>query len=201
MPTNNFVFIEEATKKDATDLAHLINIAGEGMPHFMWQSIADQKGRGETALDIGTARARREKGDFSYRNACVVRGENRLRAGVISGPLPAPYDIGNLDDFPACIRPLILLKSKAPGSWFINFLAVYESDRRQRLASALLADTLRRAAFAARPYASLIVHSTSAPALAFFQDFGFSPKAAHPTVTIPGVISGGTWQLMVKSVF
>lgn len=55
-----------ATKTDAAVLAKLVNYAGEGMPLYLWTKLAKD---GEDPWNVGRARAAREEGAFSYRNA------------------------------------------------------------------------------------------------------------------------------------
>ena len=60
--------IEDASIDQAADLAHLINLAGEGIPHYLWSDMAEE---GEDPMAVGARRAAREEGGFSYRNARV----------------------------------------------------------------------------------------------------------------------------------
>ena len=72
--TRNDVLIRPARKEDASTLANLINIAGEGIPLWLWrQSTTTDK----EALALGAERAARDSGGFSYSNAHVaeLRGE------------------------------------------------------------------------------------------------------------------------------
>src|SRR5690606_18738928 len=58
-----------AAKSDASALAVLVDIAGEGMPSFLWSALAAP---GQSPLEVGRERAQRETGGFSYRNATVA---------------------------------------------------------------------------------------------------------------------------------
>lgn len=49
--------LRAATVDDADALAVLVNFAGEGMPLYLWEKMAQG---GEDAWEIGRARARRE---------------------------------------------------------------------------------------------------------------------------------------------
>jgi hypothetical protein len=74
-----------ATPGDAPALAELVNVAGEGLPVYLWSRMAEA---GESAWDVGRRRAMRETGSFSYRNATVAERDGRVIAGLIGYPLP-----------------------------------------------------------------------------------------------------------------
>ena len=48
--------LRAARKTDATDLAVLVNYAGEGMPVAIWQTMAEP---GQSVWDVGRARGPR----------------------------------------------------------------------------------------------------------------------------------------------
>jgi hypothetical protein len=56
--------IRSATLQDTVALAELVNFAGEGLPLYLWTKMAKTR---EDPWSVGTARARREQGSFSYR--------------------------------------------------------------------------------------------------------------------------------------
>ena len=58
LPSN----LRPARPEDAEALAELINYAGEGLPIYLWERMAES---GETVWDVGRRRARREEGAFS----------------------------------------------------------------------------------------------------------------------------------------
>ena len=64
-----------ATKADAATLAVLVDIAGEGMPSFMWSTL---KVPGQSVLEFGRDRARRDTGGFSYKNAVIAETDGEL---------------------------------------------------------------------------------------------------------------------------
>jgi hypothetical protein len=78
-----------ARREDAAILAQLVNIAGEGLPLYLWGNLA---GPGETAWDVGRQRAAREEGSFSYRNATVIENDG-VPAGCLIG-----YEIAHRPD-------------------------------------------------------------------------------------------------------
>lgn len=72
--------IRSATLQDAVALAELVNFAGEGLPFYLWTKMAKN---GEDPWSVGTARARREEGSFSYRNATVIDEDRNVAACLI----------------------------------------------------------------------------------------------------------------------
>ncbi|MBO6956155.1 MAG: GNAT family N-acetyltransferase, partial [Rhizobiales bacterium] len=89
--------IRPAKPSDAPSLAKLIDIAGEGIPRWLWsQSCAD----GQDPLDVGAERARRTEGGFSYRNAVVAERDGRPIGMVLSYAIDAAPD-DDPDDLPA----------------------------------------------------------------------------------------------------
>ena len=124
-----------AVKADASALAVLVDIAGEGLPAHLWSTL---KAPGQSILEVGRERAAREKGGFSYRNAVVAEVDGEIAACLVGYRLDDPYDLGDLEQVPPLVRPLVLLEAKAPGSWYVNVLATFPEFRRQGIGMALL---------------------------------------------------------------
>jgi hypothetical protein len=118
-----------ATKADASALAVLVDIAGEGLPAHLWSTL---KAPGESILEVGRERATREEGGFTYRNAIVAEAGGEIAACLVGYRLDDSYDLGNLEEIPELVRPLVLLEAKAPGSWYINVLATFPATKATR---------------------------------------------------------------------
>ena len=106
-----------ARKADASALAVLVDIAGEGLPAYLWSTL---KAPGQSILEVGRDRAARETGGFSYRNAIVAEVGGEVAACLVGYRLDDPYDLGGLEEIPPLVRPLVLLEAKAPGSWYVK---------------------------------------------------------------------------------
>jgi len=89
MPKSEAIF-RPARKADAAALAALIDIAGEGVPLFLWSQM---KVPDQSVFEFGRARAAREQGNFSYRNATVVETDGEVVACLVDYALDDPYDI------------------------------------------------------------------------------------------------------------
>ncbi len=111
--------VRQANESDATYLAKLIDIAGEGIPNWLWSKHCTQS---QTPLDIGIERAKRSTGGFSYTNALIAEQNGTSLGMVLSYPITeAPED--NPDDLPAPIAPFVALEKLSVDTWYVNALA------------------------------------------------------------------------------
>ena len=188
--------IVQAKREDAKELAHLINLAGEGIPEYLWSEMASD---GQTALDFGTQRAARYEGGFSYKNAKVIYKDDQVAGMIISYQLDEPYVVGDINEYPEVVRPLIKLEAMAPGSWYINALATQQSCRGMGIASTLLEDAEQHALSKQVKTMSIIVASENPTAKKLYLNKGYQLKAALPVVGYPNCIHGGDWELLVKA--
>jgi ribosomal protein S18 acetylase RimI-like enzyme len=189
------VNIRNATADDAKHLAVLINMAGEELPQSLWRQMTEE---GQEALDVGAARAAREEGSFSYRNAWVAEINEQIAGMILAYLLPDDYDLCELDSYPAVVRPLVELEAMAPGSWYINAIATYEEFRGQGIASALLSACEAHARTARTNRLSLIVASENEGAHALYLKLGYRQLASRPLIGYPGGPDGGEWLLMIR---
>lgn len=67
--------LRAARREDATHMAALIAIAGEGIPELIWRDLAQP---GQPPLEVGSQRAARDSGSFSYRNALIAEVGGRV---------------------------------------------------------------------------------------------------------------------------
>lgn len=188
--------IVNAKKEHAADLAYLINLAGEGIPAYLWQPHATGN---ESALDVGTKRAARDHGSFSYLNARVCVEGAEVLGMIISYRQPDPYDVSAILDYPPILRPMVALEAKAPGSWYINALATHEWHRGKGVASSLIADAEQQADDAQCEVISIIVASENVQAKGLYEHLGYSVVGRESVVDYPGCLHGGQWMLMTKS--
>lgn len=181
---------------DACALAVLVDIAGEGGPNYMWSTLAAP---GQSTLEVGRERARREEGGFSYRNSTVAEVGDEIAASLVGYRLDDPYELGDLSALPDLVRPLVRLESKAPGSWYINILATFPEFRGQGLGAKLLeiADTKGRETGA--PAMSVIVGSWNEGAARLYARAGYKEIARERAVLPPSLAHEGDWVLMIKS--
>lgn len=185
-----------ARLSDAAALAVLVDIAGEGGPNYMWRELAAP---GQSALEVGRDRARREDGGFSYRNATLAEFGDEIAACLIGYPLDDPYDLTGLDEMPDFVRPLVRLEAEAPGSWYVNVLATFPEFRGHGLGARLLEIAEARGSEAQAPAMSVIVGSWNEGAARLYTRAGYRGAARERAILPPTLPHEGDWVLMVKS--
>jgi ribosomal protein S18 acetylase RimI-like enzyme len=189
--------IRDAVKADARDLAFLVNLAGEDIPAYLWGGMAEGD---ESPLEVGSRRAAGEDGSFSYTNARACVENDVLLGMILSYRQPDPYDTGDLSSLPDVVRQLVELEAGAPGSWYINAIATFESHRGKGVARNLLEDAEIRARSRGCDRLSLIVASENTSAKKLYEHIGFKDVRSEPVVPYPGCSHGGDWVLMTKSI-
>jgi hypothetical protein len=102
----------EATPRDASELAVLVNMAGEGLPLYLWSKMAEP---GEDPWEVGRRRAQRNSGSFSYRNAVMMEQDGSVVGCLIGYPLPAEPKPINYDETPPMFVPMQELEMNRPG--------------------------------------------------------------------------------------
>ena len=137
-------------------------------------------------------------GGFSYRNAIVAEVGGEIAACLVGYRLDDPYDLGDLEDIPPLVRPLVLLEAKAPGSWYVNVLATFPEFRRQGIGMELLGIAEEKAREEGAHALSVIVAGENEPAARLYAAAGYEALATVPIVAFPGCPHGGDWLLMVK---
>ena len=177
-------------------MAELVNFAGENLPVYLWSKMAEP---GQSAWEVGRLRAQREQGAFSFRNTVVVEEGGRAAGCLIGYPLPKrPEPIP--PDLPAMLRPLQELENLAPGTWYVNVLALYPEFRGRGFGTGLLAIADRIAADLGLEGLSIIGADANAGAPRLYERCGYRELARRPMVKEDWEISGTDWVLMVKPI-
>lgn len=183
-----------ARPQDAPDLAELVNIAGEGLPYYLWTKMA---GPGEDAWEVGRERARREQASFSYRNALIAEAENRAVGALIGYLLPdAPEPVDAA--MPAMFVPLQELENIASGTWYVNVLAVFDEYRGRGYGTRLLSIADRLASDLGHRGLSIIVSDANSGALQLYERCGYKFKAQRKKEKESWVSDGQNWLLLTK---
>jgi ribosomal protein S18 acetylase RimI-like enzyme len=184
-----------ATTEDAPLLAELVNYAGEGMPLYLWSKLSSG---GETAWDIGVRRALRTEGAFSYRNAVIVEdGGQRVGCLIGYGISDCPEPVAS--DLPQMFVPLQELENLAPGSWYVNVLAVLPPYRGQGLGTKLLGLADRIARSLGKRGTSVIVSDANTDARRLYKRCGYVRRASRPMIKEDWTHEGQNWVLLTKS--
>lgn len=187
--------IRKARVEDSPQLAQLMNLAGEGIPAYIWGLMGSP---GEDALAFGARRVARTEGGFSHTNAHVATYGEVIAGMLLGYRLPDPYDTGPMDEIPEVVRPLVELESLVPGSWYVNAVATGSSSRGTGVGSRLMALAEQLAAESGAQAVTLIVAEDNQRALRLYDRLGYQPVARRQIVQYPGCHHKGDWILMRK---
>ena len=127
--------IRPAARADATHLAAFVDMASQGLASYNWRRMAEP---GQAPFEVGRARAMRESGDFSYRNAHIAEIDGAVSGALLGYVIADPYDMTAIDNVPDIFRPLVELEAEAAGRWYVNVLAVYPEYRGKGIGRRLL---------------------------------------------------------------
>lgn len=183
-----------AKKSDAQAMAELVNMAGEGLPVYLWTRIAEA---GQDAWEVGAERARRESGAFSYRNSIIIEENGRAVALLTGYPLGRePEPIG--PDTPPIFVPLQELENLAPFTWYVNVLAVVPEERGKGHGSRLLEVADEIAGRLGLDGLSIIVSDGNSGARRLYERCGYVKTAEREMVKEDWQNPGRNWVLMIK---
>ena len=152
---------------------------------------------GQAAWDVGRQRAEREEGSFSYRNATIIEHDGQCAGCLIGyeisdnpGPIP--------EDMPTMFVPLQELENLAPGTWYINVLAVRPQFRRLGLGTKLLSLADETAEALGKPGLSVIVSDANIGARRLYDRCGYNESATRLMVKENWQNEGQNWVLLTK---
>lgn len=190
------VAIRNARPADAADMAVLMDMAGHGLPAWLWSRM-----RPETdacsVLEVRRWRAMSGTGSFSWRNAVMAESEGVVAGMAMGFTQPDRFDTGP-DEVEPVFVPLVELEALTASTWYLNAIAVYAENRKQGVGSALLAACAERAAAAGHDAITLIAEDTNRTARKFYADLGFELLARRPFVAFPGSSGAKEWILLIR---
>jgi len=163
--------IRRAEKRDAAELAILVDIASHGFASWLWYG-AVLRGDVETAMERGLARMRDDAADDGWTNASIAEIDGETAGASVGHVIPA--DILDESSPHPSLAPLVALQRRVVGSWFIDSIAVYRRHRRKGIGRKLLEHEMSRAG---ENMLSLITESHNATALNLYKAFGFAEQA------------------------
>ena len=184
-----------AAPQDAQALAELVNMAGEGLPLYLWSRMAEP---GQDPWEVGRQRAQRESGSFSYRNAVVLESQGQVIGCLIGYPLPDEPEPIDYDTMPAMFIPLQELENLARG-WNVNVLAIYPEHRGRGYGTQLLSLAERIGSESGLAGLSIIVSDADVGARRLYERCGCRQVAERPMVKEEWENAGRSWVLLVKA--
>jgi GNAT superfamily N-acetyltransferase len=184
-----------ATPSDATALTAFVNMAGEGLPLYLWSKMAKP---GEDPWQVGESRARRAEGSFSYRNAILADVDGAAVSCLIGYPLPEKPEPIDYAAMPPMFVPLQEMENLAPATWYVNVLATLPEHRGKGHGAALLVLADRIAADCGCRGLSIIVSGANTGARRLYERAGYRQVAERTMVKEDWENSGTTWVLLTK---
>lgn len=183
--------LRRATAADAAALADLINMAGEGLPHYFWQEMAEE---GEDPWELG----RRRQAKKAEQGQVFVVDEGAGAIAALTGYQTPAVPVVIADDAPPMFRPLHELENLALSSWYVNVLAAYPEQRGRGHGSRLLGlaeDIARELGLSAM---SIIVADQNTGARRLYQRIGYVETARRVMVKETWQCDSDQWVLLIK---
>lgn len=184
-----------ANENDAAEMAELVNMAGEGMPLYLWSNMASGD---QSPWEVGRERARRESGGFSFRNSTVREEAGKAVALLVGYPLDDDPEAIDYSGMPPMFVPLQQLEDLAPATWYINVLAAYPEQRGRGFGSELLAIAEAKAIASGKRGLSLVVSDSNTGARRLYERQGYREAAQRPMVKEDFEHPGENWVLLLK---
>lgn len=184
MTLHSTITIREATAADAPALARLIDIAGEGVPSWLWAQMAAD---GQSPIEVGEQRARRDTGGFSWRNALVTERDGEVAAMMLGYGIgePSEEDRAGIRDLPETLQPFIELEHRSAGSFYVNALATLPGRRGLGLGAALMGAAEDRAKAQGISRMSIQAYEQNTGAVRLYERIGFRRAETRPVLSHP----------------
>ncbi len=189
--------LRRARREESRRVAELMDIAGHGLPAYVWSLSAEE---GQEPIEAGARRAAREDGNFSYRNAVVAEENGEVVAMVLAYRLPEAGEDANPDEVPEILRPLLELELLAPGTFYVNGLATLPRYQGRGLGSRLLEAARALAAEAGCEELSIQVFEQNEVALGLYERHGYRIVARRQAVPHPSYPYDGEVLLLTRKV-
>ena len=189
------MIIRDARKDDCAELAQLINVAGEGLPLFLWRQMA---GAGEDPWEIGRERAARNSGGFSYRNSVVAEVGGSIAGALVGYPVAAEPESIDPASTPPLFVPLLELENLAAGTWYVNAVATFPDARGLGIGSQLMEWAEHTASTLGLRATSLIVSDANLGARRLYERLGYEEAARRTMAKEQWQNAGDNWVLMIK---
>lgn len=191
--------IAPAEKADAAGLAVLADIAGHGLPTWLWSRVREKEGY-HSVMEVGRERILSDDHALSYRRMVAAKVDGELAGMLLDYPLTDMNSDADIEESGPIIGPLLKLENKVPGSWYVNMLAVFRQFRGRGIGRRLLEESENRALAAGNSQLSIICEDDN-PARRLYESFGFNAVATQPFSPFGGSLkTSGEWVVMSRPV-
>lgn len=192
--------IRRADPADALSCAQLLSIASHGMAEALYADLVPGQA---TEQIIADRRIRTEGRASSSRNWWVAedaggRIAGGLNAYPMDGKVQPPRDDELGEERIRLFRPVVELEAEAPGTYFVNVLAVFPEYRHGGLARRLIALAESEARAVGMRALSLTTFEDDTRLVGYYQRLGFALVASRPLVPHERLQVAGNFILMVK---
>ncbi len=188
------VTIRPAERREAAELAVLVDIASQGFAAWLWYG-AVLGGATDTAFERGRNKLREDVGPGNWRDAVVADIEDEIAGVSIAYGIEASAVAAEAKH--AVIEPLLALQRQVVGHWFIDSLGVYRHRRGHGIGRRLLEHEIARAGSAP---VSLITESHNDRAQALYRENGFEEAARAEAVPLFEGSRKHDWVLFTRKV-
>ncbi len=183
--------IRPATPDDAGLFVRVYELASHGLAPYLWRQAA---GPGGDAMALALERIAGRIAERDSSGTLVMEVDGRPAGGITTyeiGPDPVTID-GNLDPN---IVPMVELENLAPGTLYINAVAVLPEYQSLGIGSRLIR---RIEAIAPAPGTSLIVEDGNERAWRLYESLGYRFAAARPLKAVGWECDSSEWWLMTR---
>lgn len=184
----------EATAADAPHLAAFMDLAGHGLPAWLWHEIDPSR----PALEVGASWATAPDSPVNFENAAIIEVDGKPAGTLIAYPVGEAPELPTV--MPPPVAPLCALAASTKNSYYINTLAVYPQFGDSGLGQSLLSLAEILAKAWRLPRVTLIALENDDRAIRLYRDRGFQAEQRAAVVPFTGSSMTGDWVLMAKAV-
>lgn len=190
--TVSAITIRKAEKRDAAELAILVDVSSHGFASWLWYG-AVLDGTRETAFEQGRSFMRSDTENAAWKDASLAMVDEEVAGVVIGYPIEASI-LGEAAPHPV-IDPILALQKTLVGHWFLDSLGVYGGHRGKGIGKGLLDHEIARGG--GRPI-SLITESHNETALGLYGSRGFVETARRRAVPLFDNSKEHDWVLLTR---
>jgi len=193
------ISIAPAEKADAAGLAVLADIAGHGLPSWLWYRAREKDGY-HSVMEVGRERILSDDHVLSHSKMVAAKVDGALAGMLLDYALNEPNSDADIAEVGPVLAPLLRLENRVPGCWYVNMLAVFRQYRGMGIGRRLLEQSEKRAAAAAKREMGVIVEDDN-PARRLYEAFGFEEAGTEPFSPFGGSLKkDGEWVVMRRQV-